>query len=179
MLPVFAQPCHAWRMKRVVIGPVAQWSELAAHNRLVGGSSPPGPTNNFNNLYLKCLLQLNRESVLATPLATSCRLRRRILRTILPAQQPRQLGDVRCNPPRLDSAGRHHLKALGRRTLAPIAHFCGLIAQKATHPKDRRAWQTLGETWLDMLLPFERSPAIEAEKASQVRTTSKQNSPPY
>jgi hypothetical protein len=44
MLPVFAQPCHAWRMKRVVIGPVAQWSELAAHNRLVGGSSPPGPT---------------------------------------------------------------------------------------------------------------------------------------
>ena len=26
------------------IGPVAQWSELAAHNRLVGGSSPPGPT---------------------------------------------------------------------------------------------------------------------------------------
>jgi predicted RNase H-like HicB family nuclease len=26
-------------------GPVAQWSELAAHNRLVGGSSPPGPTS--------------------------------------------------------------------------------------------------------------------------------------
>src|SRR4051794_13023662 len=25
-------------------GPVAQWLELAAHNRLVGGSSPPGPT---------------------------------------------------------------------------------------------------------------------------------------
>ena len=24
--------------------PLAQWSELAAHNRLVGGSSPPGPT---------------------------------------------------------------------------------------------------------------------------------------
>src|SRR3974377_456379 len=31
-------------------GPVAQWSELAAHNRLVGGSSPPGPTNKINNL---------------------------------------------------------------------------------------------------------------------------------
>jgi hypothetical protein len=46
---VFAQPCHAWRMKRVVSGPVAQWSELAAHNRLVGGSSPPGPT--ILNLY--------------------------------------------------------------------------------------------------------------------------------
>src|SRR5215831_11993860 len=28
-------------------GPVAQWSELAAHNRLVGGSSPPGPTTGF------------------------------------------------------------------------------------------------------------------------------------
>src|SRR5262249_54042724 len=27
------------------VGPVAQWSELAAHNRLVGGSSPPGPTS--------------------------------------------------------------------------------------------------------------------------------------
>jgi hypothetical protein len=26
------------------IGPVAQWSELAAHNRLVAGSSPAGPT---------------------------------------------------------------------------------------------------------------------------------------
>src|SRR5262249_40484614 len=25
-------------------GPVAQWSELAAHNRLVAGSSPAGPT---------------------------------------------------------------------------------------------------------------------------------------
>src|SRR5262245_8959182 len=26
-------------------GPVAQWLEPAAHNGLVGGSSPPGPTN--------------------------------------------------------------------------------------------------------------------------------------
>jgi Protein of unknown function (DUF1810) len=34
----------------VTAGPVAQWSELAAHNRLVGGSSPPGPTNKFNSL---------------------------------------------------------------------------------------------------------------------------------
>jgi hypothetical protein len=31
-------------------GPVAQWSELAAHNRLVAGSSPAGPTNKINNL---------------------------------------------------------------------------------------------------------------------------------
>src|SRR5260370_37448004 len=31
-------------------GPVAQWLEPAAHNGLVGGSSPPGPTNNINAL---------------------------------------------------------------------------------------------------------------------------------
>jgi hypothetical protein len=31
-------------------GPVAQWSELAAHNRLVGGSSPPGPTTHSYRL---------------------------------------------------------------------------------------------------------------------------------
>jgi hypothetical protein len=36
-----------------------------------------------------------------------------------------------------------------------------MMAQKATHPQDKQAWQTLAETWLDMLLPFERSPAIE------------------
>jgi hypothetical protein len=29
-------------------GPVAQWLEPAAHNGLVGGSNPPGPTNNIN-----------------------------------------------------------------------------------------------------------------------------------
>ena len=32
------------------IGPVAQWSELAAHNRLVAGSSPAGPTIYFKRL---------------------------------------------------------------------------------------------------------------------------------
>src|ERR1700733_4636179 len=50
-------PAPAWRYRaptpvslgpknslRSLPGPVAQWSELAAHNRLVGGSSPPGPT---------------------------------------------------------------------------------------------------------------------------------------
>jgi hypothetical protein len=31
-------------------GPVAQRLELAAHNRLVPGSSPGGPTNKFNQL---------------------------------------------------------------------------------------------------------------------------------
>lgn len=33
-------------------GPVAQWSEPAAHNRLVGGSSPPGPTTQSWWLYI-------------------------------------------------------------------------------------------------------------------------------
>jgi hypothetical protein len=31
-------------LRSAAAGPVAQWSELAAHNRSVGGSSPPGPT---------------------------------------------------------------------------------------------------------------------------------------
>jgi hypothetical protein len=30
-------------------GPVAQWSEPTAHNGLVGGSSPPGPTTQSRN----------------------------------------------------------------------------------------------------------------------------------
>jgi hypothetical protein len=36
------------------LGPVAQWSELTAHNRLVAGSSPAGPTNRFNNFHRIC-----------------------------------------------------------------------------------------------------------------------------
>ncbi len=31
-------------------GPVAQWLEPDAHNGLVGGSSPSGPTNKINGL---------------------------------------------------------------------------------------------------------------------------------
>jgi hypothetical protein len=33
------------------IGPVAQWLEPTAHNGLVGGSNPPGPTNKINSLW--------------------------------------------------------------------------------------------------------------------------------
>ena len=51
------------------------------------------------------------------------------------------------------------------------ARYCELMAQKATHPKDRQAWQTLSETWRDMLMPFERALAIEAEQASQELST--------
>ena len=32
------------------VGPVVQWSELAAHNRLVAGSSPAGPTTGIKDL---------------------------------------------------------------------------------------------------------------------------------
>ena len=36
--------------RRRAAGPVAQWLEPAAHNGLVAGSSPAGPTNGFNML---------------------------------------------------------------------------------------------------------------------------------
>ena len=39
-------------------GPVAQWLEPAAHNGLVGGSNPPGPTNDFNMLQSVSLRRL-------------------------------------------------------------------------------------------------------------------------
>ena len=46
------------------------------------------------------------------------------------------------------------------------------MAQKATRPQDRQAWQALGETWRDMVLPFERTPAIEPpEQACQELST--------
>ena len=37
-------------LRFAAFGPVAQWLEPTAHNGLVGGSSPPGPTNEFNRL---------------------------------------------------------------------------------------------------------------------------------
>jgi hypothetical protein len=42
--------CARFARRRFIQGgPVAQWSEPAAHNRLVGGSSPPGPTMHSRN----------------------------------------------------------------------------------------------------------------------------------
>lgn len=45
-------PCFGSRASDAIAvwGPVAQWLELAAHNRLVPGSSPGGPTNDFSGL---------------------------------------------------------------------------------------------------------------------------------
>src|SRR5262249_5358861 len=54
ILPILAVPCHTWIIRMWTAGPVAQWSELAAHNRLVGGSSPPGPT-----ILILCLFVIN------------------------------------------------------------------------------------------------------------------------
>ena len=52
------------------------------------------------------------------------------------------------------------------------ARYCELMAQKATRPQDRQAWQALGATWRDMVLPFERTPAIEPpEQACQELST--------
>jgi hypothetical protein len=36
--------------RQTAAGPVAQWLEPAAHNGLVAGSSPAGPTNKINVL---------------------------------------------------------------------------------------------------------------------------------
>jgi hypothetical protein len=41
----------AGRLKRpLAAGPVAQWLEPAAHNGLVAGSSPAGPTSDYSSL---------------------------------------------------------------------------------------------------------------------------------
>src|SRR5438046_4824517 len=38
---------YMWDSAPRIAGPVAQWLEPTAHNGLVGGSSPPGPTTNL------------------------------------------------------------------------------------------------------------------------------------
>lgn len=43
--------CHWFAAAGRPAGPVAQWLEPAAHNRLVGGSSPSGPTKISKDLY--------------------------------------------------------------------------------------------------------------------------------
>jgi hypothetical protein len=46
-----AGPARIDRSERpLCAGPVAQWLEPTAHNGLVGGSSPPGPTNKIKGL---------------------------------------------------------------------------------------------------------------------------------
>ncbi len=50
-------PCKRWRHRCPAIsspaaaGPVAQWLEPAAHNGLVAGSSPAGPTSDFRDFF--------------------------------------------------------------------------------------------------------------------------------
>jgi hypothetical protein len=50
-MPVNDGGTVAGRLNRpLAAGPVAQWLEPAAHNGLVAGSSPAGPTKKFSNL---------------------------------------------------------------------------------------------------------------------------------
>ena len=44
---------------RFPLGPVAQWLERSAHNRLVVGSIPTGPTTPYKNVKSMKLLQLS------------------------------------------------------------------------------------------------------------------------
>src|SRR5947209_19606381 len=44
-LPEHRLPCKRCRRRIDAAGPVAQWLEPAAHNGLVAGSSPAGPTS--------------------------------------------------------------------------------------------------------------------------------------
>jgi len=50
---VKASNLAAWRYFTIVChkGPVAQWLEQSAHNRLVLGSIPSGPTNTFFDIF--------------------------------------------------------------------------------------------------------------------------------
>lgn len=64
------KPCAA-RGKTLIqprVGPVAQWLEPAAHNRLVGGSSPSGPTKILNMNYLRLILRDRIERCRLSPL---------------------------------------------------------------------------------------------------------------
>ena len=55
-LPDRQPHCKGWRhrcvslRRQLAAGPVAQWLEPAAHNGLVAGSSPAGPTNEISSL---------------------------------------------------------------------------------------------------------------------------------
>ena len=55
------------------VGPVAQWLEPAAHNRLVGGSSPSGPTKTFGSCRNKFRAVQNQiRAVQKQPSAVRC-----------------------------------------------------------------------------------------------------------
>src|SRR5690606_7235360 len=57
---------------QVAAGPVAQWSEQGAHNALVGGSSPSGPTRH-HKYHLKSLDNSRKCPTLKIPWDTSLR----------------------------------------------------------------------------------------------------------
>ena len=54
-----AAVCYIFRPAALRSGPVAQWLEPTAHNGLVGGSNPPGPTV-FNAFRVRTLFDRSR-----------------------------------------------------------------------------------------------------------------------
>ena len=71
---LFLTPSPSGIEAAVWAGPVAQWSEPAAHNRLVAGSSPAGPTINLNDLKqdLRCQATVLARQRLDRPTANLC-----------------------------------------------------------------------------------------------------------
>src|SRR6201982_2179511 len=57
--------CLALTRRQPAAGPVAQWLEPAAHNGLVAGSSPAGPTSRINRFlgFILALLRLRTRCV--------------------------------------------------------------------------------------------------------------------
>ena len=55
------------------VGPVAQWLEPAAHNRLVAGSSPAGPTNILSHIAGQALVAAARALLELPPHAAAKR----------------------------------------------------------------------------------------------------------
>jgi hypothetical protein len=70
------------------VGPVAQWLEPTAHNGLVGGSSPPGPTGVLNGLRgalpVGALLCQRYNQCLARPVADRLRSGAQMIRMVMP-----------------------------------------------------------------------------------------------
>src|SRR5262245_58728517 len=57
--PLYGESARLCRREGLRLGPVAQWLEPTAHNGLVGGSSPPGPTI-FNAFWARTLFDRSR-----------------------------------------------------------------------------------------------------------------------
>src|SRR6266404_3234654 len=75
-------------------GPVAQWLEPAAHNGLVAGSSPAGPTNEIKYLAEQPFLwrTVSRTGCPIAVVKASALIIRLAFSTTAPAEAPRKIG---------------------------------------------------------------------------------------